>query len=352
MIVKNESQAIEKCLASVKNLIDYWVIVDTGSTDGTQKIIKDFLKDIPGKLYQRPWVDFGTNRNEALAFAKKKADYLLFIDADERLEFFNSSSLPPLDKDCYLSVYQHEPFTSFRVLLVDSRFDWKWNGTIHEAVECPDAKNIGFLKEVMNRATHEGHRSLDLKEKFRKDIQLLERVLQQEPQNSRNRFHLAKHYEAVEEYESALKHYEMRATAGGMDAEVFYSLYRIGILQQELGMPSRVFINSFLKAFQNRSWRAEPLYSLAEYFMDIKAYFLGYLITRFAMSLNLVNEYYLTLHKVYDYALLYQYTECSFRVGKYQEAYQGLKRLLAVPALPEDIRAASEKNLSLLKGVV
>jgi cellulose synthase/poly-beta-1,6-N-acetylglucosamine synthase-like glycosyltransferase len=40
MIVKNESQVIEKCLASVKPLIDYWVIVDTGSTDKTQQIVK------------------------------------------------------------------------------------------------------------------------------------------------------------------------------------------------------------------------------------------------------------------------------------------------------------------------
>jgi glycosyltransferase involved in cell wall biosynthesis len=37
MIVKNESKVIERCLRSVKGCIDYWVIVDTGSTDDTQK---------------------------------------------------------------------------------------------------------------------------------------------------------------------------------------------------------------------------------------------------------------------------------------------------------------------------
>jgi len=39
MIVKNESEVITRCLKSVLPLIDYWVISDTGSTDGTQKII-------------------------------------------------------------------------------------------------------------------------------------------------------------------------------------------------------------------------------------------------------------------------------------------------------------------------
>src|SRR5580704_1601575 len=52
MIVKNESRVIQRCLDSVKHIIDYWVIVDTGSTDGTQNVIKDFMKDIPGDLYE------------------------------------------------------------------------------------------------------------------------------------------------------------------------------------------------------------------------------------------------------------------------------------------------------------
>ena len=41
MIVKNESKVVERCLDSVKSLIDYWVIVDTGSDDGTQKVIRE-----------------------------------------------------------------------------------------------------------------------------------------------------------------------------------------------------------------------------------------------------------------------------------------------------------------------
>ena len=49
MIVKNESKVILRCLESVKDIVDYWVIVDTGSTDGTQIIIQDYLKGIPGE---------------------------------------------------------------------------------------------------------------------------------------------------------------------------------------------------------------------------------------------------------------------------------------------------------------
>jgi len=94
MIVKDENHVITRCLESVKSLIDYWVIVDTGSQDGTQDTIKNFLKDIPGELYERPWVNFGHNRNEALALAQDKSDYILFIDADDQLVFSEELSLP------------------------------------------------------------------------------------------------------------------------------------------------------------------------------------------------------------------------------------------------------------------
>ena len=69
MIVKNENRIIERCLESTKPLIDYWIIVDTGSTDGAQEIIKEFMKDIPGEFYERPWVNLEHNRNETLHLA-------------------------------------------------------------------------------------------------------------------------------------------------------------------------------------------------------------------------------------------------------------------------------------------
>ncbi len=38
MIVKNETHIIKECLDSIHKYVDYWVIVDTGSTDGTQEL--------------------------------------------------------------------------------------------------------------------------------------------------------------------------------------------------------------------------------------------------------------------------------------------------------------------------
>src|ERR1700683_2093353 len=82
MIVKNESGVIERALHSIMPYIDYWVICDTGSTDQTQQIIIQTLAGIPGELHHVPWVNFGHNRTVALQIARKKADYMLIMDAD------------------------------------------------------------------------------------------------------------------------------------------------------------------------------------------------------------------------------------------------------------------------------
>ena len=58
------------------------MICDTGSTDNTQKRIRELLKGIPGRIHDDAWVNFGHNRSLGLERAKSKADYHLLIDAD------------------------------------------------------------------------------------------------------------------------------------------------------------------------------------------------------------------------------------------------------------------------------
>src|ERR1051325_6841564 len=89
MIVKNETKVLPRLFRSVKDYIDYYVIVDTGSTDDTIALIRREMSGygIDGGGHERPWVSVGVNRQQALALAvaADKSDWLLFIDADEEL---------------------------------------------------------------------------------------------------------------------------------------------------------------------------------------------------------------------------------------------------------------------------
>ena len=84
MIVKNESRIIIRLLESVIPIIDTYVICDTGSTDDTPNIIRQYFdsKGIPGEVIHEPFKNFGYNRTFALKAAKGKATYALLLDAD------------------------------------------------------------------------------------------------------------------------------------------------------------------------------------------------------------------------------------------------------------------------------
>ena len=93
MIVKNEAPVIRRCLESVRPIIDYWVIVDTGSTDGTQDIIRDYLRDVPGELHERLGGISRITAPRRLSSARP-GDYSLIIDADDALEIPQAFPFP------------------------------------------------------------------------------------------------------------------------------------------------------------------------------------------------------------------------------------------------------------------
>ena len=80
MIVKNEAAALPKCLSSVKDVVDEMVVLDTGSTDRTPKIAREF----GARVYHFKWCnDFSAARNESLKYVQ--GDWILVLDADEVL---------------------------------------------------------------------------------------------------------------------------------------------------------------------------------------------------------------------------------------------------------------------------
>jgi glycosyltransferase involved in cell wall biosynthesis len=329
MIVKDESRVIERCLASVKKIIDYWVIVDTGSTDNSQEIIAECMRDIPGQLYERPWVDFALNRNEAMELARGLGDYLFFIDADERLEFADDFVMPPLDKDAYYIASllpNHVQF--YRMLLVNQHLKWKWEGALHEALYSPElGRTCAIMSGVTNIATaNDGHRSQDPK-KFQKDAQILEKELKKEPGNRRTVFFLAQTYFQAGEYRSSLKNYLKRASMGGFDEEIYFSYYMAGRLQEKLQMAPERFLAQYQKAAELKPWRAEPIFRIAHYFHGQTQYQRAYDLIRPVLKLPIPNDGLNIERDIYEFGLKILFIDCAQRLMKDIEAQEILQTL-------------------------
>lgn len=341
MIVKNESHVITRCLGSVKPLIDSWVIVDTGSTDGTQKIIKDFMKDIPGELFERPWVNFEHNREEALQLAKKskvaRADYILFMDADDYLVRDANFKMPDMTHDYYLMVSRSSGSEHYLPRLVKSSLDWHWHDVLHEYIQALDARTGVKMEGIENVYTGEGARSKD-PEKYKKDARILEEALKKHPNNARYMFYLGRSYQGAQEPEKALENYEKRVKMGGWPEEVFWSYLQIARLRDQLNQDPKKVEASYLQAFKYRPTRIEPLYNLVNKYRQEDNYQKGYDLAKIALDIQRPGDTLFLEQWVYDYGMLFEYSICAYWIGRYEESLKACDRLLAMKNLPDDFK--------------
>jgi len=345
MIVKNESEVITRCLNSVKPMIDHWVIFDTGSTDGTQDIIRECMKDIPGELHERPWVNFAHNRNEALDCARDKADYVLIMDADDFLEFEKPFQKGKLTKDNYQIRIFRDSVSFYRTQLISMKCPWRWEGVLHEYLTCDEHCSSDILDHVLYRTTHEGARSQD-PDKYLKDAQLLEAALKEEPNNTRYVFYLAQSYRDAGLNEKSLEWYKKRISMGGWDQEVYYSMLQAAHLERDLKYPEEEIVESYCRAFRYRPHRLETTYYLMGLYRQMGrndlAYCMGkaqdFVFKPAQRDILFVQDW------IEEYGLLFELSICAYYVGAYQESIDLCDRLLKCETVPSDWKFRIERN--------
>jgi glycosyltransferase involved in cell wall biosynthesis len=351
MIVKNEAPVIRDCLESVRSIIDHWVIADTGSTDGTQDIILETFKDIPGELHQRPWVDFAFNRSEVLTLARAHGDYSFIIDADDRLEIMPGSRLPLLKADSCEVEIRNMDRRYWRTQLVNNSLLWRYEGVLHEFLSCdPDGsgkrarpedrtqKRLLGLKIIMGQGG--ARRRSAAAERFSRDAELILRALETETDPflvSRYTFYLAQSYQDSGNPKDALSCYLKRSEMGFWDQEIHVSLYRAAGLMAELNYEEKDVIDAYVRAQKIDKARAEAFHGAARHCRVNKQFEEGYRFAKAALKLAPPDHALFVEQRIYDYALLDEYAVCAYWLGKYDECLRACRQLLREQKMPESM---------------
>lgn len=346
MIVKDEAAIIERCLRSVRPLISTWVIVDTGSSDGTQDVIRRFFADLPGELHERPWKSFGDNRTEAMQLARGKADYTLVMDADDELAIPPGWQLPPLDRDAYHLLLTQRGHSMYRAQLFRSALPWRYEGVLHEYPTCDQPIRQAKLSEPRILMHPDSARSSD-PDKYRKDARILEDALAREPDNTRYAFYLAQSYRDAGLHEQAIAAYRKRATMGGFPEEVWYSLFQVGQIGERAGRPADEVIAAYLTAFDNRPARAEAPCALARYLRMQGRHASAYVFARAAAELPRPKDLLFLDELVYVARALDEQAMAAHHTGRHAEAARIAQALLAGGKVPPGERARIERVLAL-----
>ena len=150
-------------------------------------------------------------------------------------------------------------------------------------------------------------------------------------------------------FEKAVAAYERRVAMGGWEEEVYCSLQEIAHLLVRLGRKDDEVVGAFLRAFEYRPRRAEPMCEIATFLRlrgHVKA---GYPFAKTATEIPRPDETLFLDEAVYAWRSLDELAVAAYWVGRNHEALITNERLLAEGYVPEEHRERIEKNLAFCR---
>jgi tetratricopeptide (TPR) repeat protein len=251
MIVKDEEAALPKCLGSVKNVVDEIVVLDTGSTDRTPDIAKEFGAEV----HDFKWCnDFSAARNEALKYVTR--DWILVLDADETL---TPKIVPHIqeaiqsDLHLLINLVRHEvgaeqsPYSMVSRLFKnhpDISFSRPYHALVDDSVSAiltkePDWQ-VGYLPEVA--ILHEGYQknAIAQQNKYAKAQTAMESFLVNHPDDSYVCSKLGALYVQTGKIAQGLELLIKGVASKQASDEILYELYyHLGIAYSRLENPKQ-----------------------------------------------------------------------------------------------------------------
>lgn len=243
LIVKNEESNLDRCLSSIKNIVDEIIIVDTGSTDKTKEIAIKYTD----KIYDFTWNDsFADARNYSVS--KATGDWIIVLDADEELEkgkredfdkLINISMDKPINYQVRIKniIYKdkNEELEHFMCRLFPKSPDIFFEGVIHEYLKHTKNDMISVLTENIVIRHHGYEKSLPNSEaKLQRNIDLLKKLENTQDDKTLAYYHSAVTYIAAKKFDLALEYldkWKKEALKQKHDLALGFSLYLICYIQ-------------------------------------------------------------------------------------------------------------------------
>lgn len=358
-IVKNEAHCIIGMLESAAQITDLIVINDTGSTDGTQDLIRKFGEEhnIPTYVFERPFDDFEKSRNYGMEKTRDVIKELgwnpdqvwgWWCDADEKIIINDKFNKNQFNKDLFMINTFIGSMKYTRNTFWRTSKPFRFYGPVHEFIVCDD-KNItsGLAENIhvdvkMIGASWQG----DISEKYTTHAHTLEKYINKDRTDPRWIFYTAQSYhdsasstskeENDERLRRSLKYYKERTQrTDGYYEEIYYSQFRVGSIMTNLEEPWSLSHQELLKAYAIDPLRGESIKIIIDYYLRVGEWNLAYLYTKFAkVNFHSKNPYPNRLlfvdEALYEWRFLEAHCAACFYTNHREEARSGFQEILSI----------------------
>lgn len=368
MIVRDEAHVIERCFDSVVNVIDSYLICDTGSVDDTPEIIERYMDShgIPGQVIYKKWKNFGYNKSYVIRRAYEEnlslgAKYLIWLDADEvfrntegknltienrnqLLEFANSHP----DHSIFMVMTHYAGLEYQRWNMVRNNQLYKWNCPVHEWLSGTKSSSSVFLDFVTVLARKEGARTR-AGDSGRKDVLMFEEHLREKPTCSRCVFYLAQTLGESGELEKSIEMYAKRLTMPGFYQECYIATMRMGHFYMKLNKPEKAF----------EIW--EKGWNFIKTRLEIPYYYMMALMGKkrrqdaYDVATRAYNEFKFNINdlfvqkQIYDWRFFLEYSVVAHYTGHDQRAFELGQRLINEGKYPDAQATVIEQNMGIFR---
>lgn len=345
IMVKNEASVMASTLQPfVEAGINAYLVSDTGSTDATVRVTRDFFAEhgiTQGVVKEKPFINFAASRNVALAQAEEafpNAGFFLMLDAEWHLH-----NVPGLLKFC--ADHVNDVHDAYSVLISTANQDFytqrlirprrgvHFVGVVHECLDRVSDYCVPTDVFFELHTTHYGYEKT--KARWVRDCALLLKEYERDPNDSRTAFYLAQTYACLEDLENAATYYAKRCALAGWDEENFMARYRLAQVYEEQGKWDQA-LSSYVQAYAMRPTRIEPLVRIAQHYLKEHKYELCYLFLRRTLDKKYPAQDLLFVEKdMYNYVRYDLLGQCCWYIGEYEIGESAVRQaLIARPEAP------------------
>lgn len=349
-ITKNEEKNVKLWYDSMKEA-DEIVVLDTGSTDGTVKLLKKCPKV---KVFQEkivPW-RFDVARNKSLDYVSSDTDICVCTDLDERFEtgwreniekVWNSS----VTRGRYLYNWSFDsygkPGTTFYLNKVHSRKDYKWTHPVHEVLTCITEEREIFIPHV----------TLNHYQDYTKGrssyLPLLELSVKEDPEDDRNMHYLGREYMYYEKWDEAIEtlHKHLKLPRATWKDERCASMRYMAYSYFHKGYTEEAIL-WYERAIQEAPYLREPYFDLGYLYSMIGDYKNSEKYLKQALKIKEKPVTYINEEKAWNETIYDLLSIACFYTGKYKMALRYAKKAMEINNQDERIK----ENYEIIKNYV